>query len=112
MASSTSLVPELTKAAEAYKDSLERYHAVTSELTAAKRELENTRNALVCKGVEGKNKAERDAKLESLLIDTQVDVFELEDKQSRAKLTVEKAKLDWDLARYKVRACEAVGGRA
>ena len=78
------------------------------QLTLAKRVLETARTHHLCKGVEGKNQAERDAKLASLLVEETTVVEFLEDEQAEAKLGLEQARLAWDLARYKVRTLEAV----
>ena len=73
-----------------------------------KRQLEAAQARHLCAGVEGKNQAERDARLECLIIEETTAVEFLEDEQATAKLRLEQARLSWDLARYKVRAIEAM----
>ena len=103
-----SLTDELMVSAQGYSDELETYHRVTLQLTLSKRVLESARAHHLCTGIEGKNQAERDAKLASLLVEEATAVEFLEDEQAEAKLRLEQARLVWDLARYKVRALEAV----
>ena len=106
------LLNELTTGAQAYQDKLETYHGATAKLTLAKRTLETARGTHLLNGLEGKNQAERDAKLETLVFEELAAVEFLEDEQAQAKLGLEQAKLSWDLVRYKVRAFEALGGAA
>ena len=112
MVSLSSLVDELTVGAQVYQDRLEAYHETTSKRTLAKRTLEVAKVTHLLAGVEGKNQAERDARLETLIVEELAAVEFLEDEQAVAKLRLEQAKLSWDLARYKVRVLEALGGAA
>ena len=52
------------------------------------------------------------ARLETLIVEELAAVEFLGDEQAQARLELEQAKLSWDLARYKVRAFEALGGVA
>jgi hypothetical protein len=108
MSAPLSLLDELAASAKDYGQALERFHKASAKLTLAKRQLEAARARHLCTGVEGKNQAERDARLECLLIEEQTAVEFLEDEQASAKLRLEQARLGWDLARYKVRALEAM----
>ncbi len=112
MVSLSTILEELATGAQAYSDRLETYHQATAKLTLAKRTLETARGTHLLNGLEGKNQAERDARLESLIVEELAAVEFLEDEQAQAKLGLEQAKLSWDLARYKVRAFEALGGAA
>ena len=112
MVSLLSILDELATGAQAYQDKLETYHEVTAKLTLAKRTLETAKGTHLLAGLEGKNQAERDAKLETLVFEELTAVEFLEDEQAQAKLGLEQARLSWDLARYKVRAFEALGGAA
>ena len=112
MVSLSSLMDELATGAQAYQDRLETYHEATAKLVLAKRTLETAKGAHLLAGIEGKNQPERDARLEALTVEELAAVEFLEDEQALAKLQLEQAKLSWDLARYKVRALEALGGAA
>lgn len=105
---SASLIHELEQAAQGYSHRLEHYHQATAKLTLAKRELETAKARHLCKGIEGKNQAERDARLSALLVEETTAVEFLEDEHAHAKLRLEQARLGWDLARYKVRALETM----
>ncbi len=108
MSAPFSLVEELASSAQEYSQGLKHYHQATAKLTLTKRLLEAAKTKHLCEGVEGKNQAERDAKLERLLIEEITAVEFLEDEQAIAKLGLEQARLAWDLARYKVRALETM----
>ena len=110
MVSLSLLVDELTVGAQAYQDGLKTYHKATAKLTLAKRTLETAKGTHLLARIEGKNQAERDARLETLTVEELAAVEFLEDEQAVGKLRLEQAKLSWDLARYKVRALEALGG--
>ena len=112
MVSLSAILDELATGAQAYQDRLETYHQATAKLILAKRILETAKGIHLLAGVEGKNQAERDAKLEALVFEELAAVEFLEDEQATAKLQLEQARLGWDLARYKVRAFEALGGAA
>ena len=82
MSAPLSLLDELSMSAQDYSQALEHYHQATAKLTLAKRQLETARAHHLCNGIEGKNQAERDAKLECLLIEEQTAVEFLEDEQA------------------------------
>ena len=102
------LLQKLTTSAQEYSKALEHYYNASAKLTLAKRHLETAKARHLCNGVEGKNQAERDARLECLLIGEKAAVEFLDDEQATAKLKLEQARLAWDLARYTVRALEAM----
>lgn len=105
---SAPLLQELAASAASYSQALGDFHTATAKLTLAKRQLEAARAKHLCAGVEGKNQAERDARLECLLVEETTAVEFLEDEQALARLELEQARLSWDLARYKVRALETL----
>ena len=87
------LLQELDSSAQVYSQALEHYHHATAKLALAKRQLEAARAHHLCNGVEGKNQAERDARLECLLLEERTAVEFLEDEQGLAKLRLEQARL-------------------
>ena len=100
------ILDELATGAQTYSDRLETYHEGTTKLVLAKRTLETGKGTNLLAGIEGKNQAERDARLETLVFEELAAVEFLEDEQAKARLGLEQAKLSWDLARYKVRTLE------
>ncbi|MDQ3397548.1 MAG: hypothetical protein M3511_07215 [Deinococcota bacterium] len=78
----------------------------------AKRALELARARLICQGVEGKNEAQREAVMR-LELQTEHDaLFQAEVALTEARCTLDRARLEWDLARYTVRALENTRGGA
>ena len=104
----STLPQDLAKAAKAYSQQLEAYQAISASVVLAKREYELAKLELIVSGLEGKNQAEREARLElSLTVESGL-LFALEAEQAQVKLSLEQAKLAWDCARYQVRAFEAL----
>ena len=79
--------------------------AVTAH-AEAKRSLERAEATKLCEGVEGKNEAQRDARMRLELEAEYTALAEAEDALSEARCAYEVARLEWDLARYSVRALE------
>ncbi len=80
--------------------------AVTAH-AEAKRGLELSKALKLCEGVDGKNDKERTAKLRLELTSEYAALAEAEDALTEARCAFEVARLEWDLARYQVRALEA-----
>lgn len=100
------LLPELAKAKNALEDAhISLCGAVTAH-TEAKRTLELSEAHKLCDGVDGKNEAQRTAKLR-LELDTEYRaLYEAEDALTEARCAYEVARLEWDLARHHVRALD------
>lgn len=103
---SASLLARLQKA----KNGLEDAHiTLCGALTAhaeAKRALERAEAYKLCNGVDGRNEAQRTAKLRLDLGPEYAALHEAEDALAEARCTFEVARLEWDLARYSVRVLE------
>ncbi len=72
----------------------------------AKRTLEHAEALKLCAGVDGKNERERTAKLRLELSAEYTALAEAEDALTEALCAYEGARLEWDLARYQMRALE------
>ena len=85
--------------------------AVTAH-AEARRAIELVEAHKLCEGVEGKNEAQRTAKLRLELGPEYDNLAEAEDTLTEARCELEVARLEWDLMRYKVRIlghhCEAI----
>ena len=79
--------------------------AVTAH-AEAKRVLELAEALKLCEGVEGKNERERSAKLRLELGSECAALAEAEDALTESRCAFEVARLEWGLARYKVKASE------
>jgi hypothetical protein len=79
--------------------------AVTAH-TEAKRALELAEARKTCEGVEGRNEKERAAKLRLELEAEHKALHEAEDALAEARCALDGARLEWDLARYSLRALE------
>ena len=79
--------------------------AVTAH-AEAKRALELAEALKLCEGVDGKNERERTAKLRLELSSEYAALAETEDALTEARCAYELARLEWDLARYQLRALE------
>ena len=101
---SAPLLSQLAKA----KNGLEDAHiTLCGSVTAhaeAKRALELAEAVKLCEGVDGKNDRERTAKLRLELSAETAALARAEDALTEARGAYEVARLEWDLARYSVRA--------
>jgi len=79
--------------------------AVTAH-AEARRTLEHAEALKLCEGIDGKNEKERAAKLRLELIIEYTALAEAEDALTEARCTFEVVRLEWDLARYQLRALE------
>lgn len=95
---------------KAAKNGLEDAHIALCGAVAnhafAKRALERHEARLICEGVDGKNEAQRAAKLRLELSDFYIDLHAAEDALTEARCALELARLEWDLGRYSVRVLE------
>ena len=73
----------------------------------AKRALELATARILVMGVEGKNEAQCNAALRLELASEHDALAEAEDALAEARCSLECAQLEWDLARYTVRALES-----
>ena len=101
---SAPLLSQLAKA----KNGLEDAHitlcgAVTAH-AEAKRGLELAEAVKLCQGVEGKNEAQRNARMRLELSAEYTALAEAEDALTEVRCAYEVARLEWDLARYQLRA--------
>lgn len=71
-----------------------------------KRALELAEAYKLCEGVEEKNERERQARLRLELESEYTALADTEDALTEARCRLEVARLEWDLARYTVRALE------
>lgn len=81
------------------------YGAVTAH-AEAKRVLELAEAVTLSMGVDGKNEAQRAAKLRLELSAEHKALHGAEDALAEARCAYEVARLEWDLVRYSVRALE------
>lgn len=95
---------------KAAKNGLEDAHIALCGAVAdhafAKRALERREALLICEGVDGKNEAQRTAKLRLELSDYYIALHEAENALTETRCAVEVARLEWDLVRYQVRVLE------
>ena len=102
--------PPLLSQLVAAKNGVEDAHitlcgAVTAH-AEAKRALELAEAVKLCKGVEGKNEAQRDARIRLELNAEYAALAEAEDALTETRCAYEVARLEWDLVRYQVRMLE------
>lgn len=95
---------------QAAKNALEDAHitlcgAVTTH-AEAKRALELTEAVKLCEGVDGKNEAQRTAKLRLELQNEYSALHGAEDALAEARCAYEVARLEWDSVRYQIKMFE------
>jgi hypothetical protein len=100
------LLSQLERAKNGLEDVQIAYCGAVTAHAEAKRALELTEAHKLCEGVEGKNEKERAAKLQLELSAEYTALTEAEDALIEARCALEVARLEWDLARYSVRALE------
>lgn len=101
------LLSQLERAKNGLEDAQIAYCGAVTAHAEAKRTLELAEAHKLCEGVEGKNEKERAAKLMLDLATEYRTQHEAEDALTEARCALEVARLEWDLARYKLRALEA-----
>ena len=98
------LLFQLTAAKNGLEDAQITLCGAVTAHAEAKRTLELREALKLCEGVDGKNERERTAKLRLELAAEYAALAEAEDALTEARCAFEVARLDWDLARYQLRA--------
>ncbi len=104
----TALLSQLTTAKNGLEDAQIAYCGAVTAYAEAKRVLELAEAVKLCEGVEGKNDKERSAKLRLELSAENTALAEAEDALTESRCAFEVARLEWDLARYQLRALEVM----
>lgn len=105
------LLDQLERAKNELEDAQIAFCGTVTTHAEAKRMLELTEARKLCEGVDGKNEAQRDAKLRLELSAEYIALGEAEDTLTEARCALEVARLEWDLGRYQVRMVESQGLR-
>ena len=106
MIAAPSLSLQFETAAGSLNDAKVQHLGAVVAHSEAKRVLELAQARLLCGGVEGKNEAQRNAVMRLELSNLHDALAEAEDALADARCSLECAHLEWDLARYTVRALE------
>jgi hypothetical protein len=96
----------LNAAAHRLNDAQVTFLGASLAVGDARKVLENARAELLCKGVEGNNAEQREAKIRLELQDLIQDLHQAEAELSEARCELECARLEWEVARYSVKAME------
>lgn len=102
----TPLLSQLATAKNGLEDAQIALCGAVTAHAEAKRALELAEALKLCEGVEGKNEKERAAKLRLELAPEHTALYEAEDALTEARCGLEVARLEWELARYCIRALE------
>jgi hypothetical protein len=102
-----SLLSQLQTAKNTLEDAQIAFCGAATAHAEAKRALELAEAHKLCEGVEGKNEAQRTAKLRLELSVEYTALAEAEDALTEARCAYDVARLEWELARYKVRMFES-----
>ena len=94
--------------AEMLKQDTERHFEAAQALKEAKANLDKRKAEIIAAGIEGKNKEERDAKLELALVKHIEDLALFQAAYDKASLHLTLATIDWDSTKYQVRLLEAL----
>ena len=103
----TALLSQLTTAKNGLEDAQIALCGAVTAHAEAKRTLDLSEAVKLCEGVEGRNEKERVAKLRLELRVECAALAEAEDALTEARCSLEVARLEWDLARYQLRALES-----
>lgn len=103
---SAALLSQLAKAKNALEDAHIMLCGAVTVHAEAKRALDLAEATALCNGVEGKNEAQRAAVLRLQLEGEHSSLHAAEDALAEAHCAYDLARLEWDLARYSVRALE------
>ena len=106
MIAAPSLSLELETAAHSLNDAKCSHLGAVVAHAEAKRALELAQARLLVDGVDGKNEAQRAAVMRLELDELYTALAKAEDALADARCSLECAQLEWDLARYTVRALE------
>jgi hypothetical protein len=98
---------QLERAKNGLEDAQIAFCGAVTAHAEARRTLELAEAHRLCEGVEGKNEAQRDARLRLELEAEHAALAEAEDALSEARCAYEVVRLEWDLARYQVRILSA-----
>lgn len=101
---SAALISQLTAAKNSLEDAQIAYCGAVTAHAEAKRIFEREEAHVICEGIEGKNEKERAAKLLLELTGDYAALHVAEDALTEARCTLGCARLEWDLARYQLRA--------
>ena len=101
-----SLTHTLETAAHSLNDAKVSHLGTLAVYTEAKRALELAQARLLLDGVSGTNKEQREAVMRLQLNEEHDALAVAEDALAEARCALECAQLEWDLARYQVRALE------
>lgn len=101
-----SLLSQLTIAKNGLEDAQIALCGAVTAQAEAKRTFELAEAYKLTEGVDGKNEAQRAAKLRLELSAEYSALHEAEDALTEARCAYDVARLEWDLARYSVRALE------
>lgn len=97
------LLSQLSAAKNGLEDAQIAFCGALTAHAEAKRGLELAEAIKLCEGVEGKNEAQRDAKLRLELSAEYTALAEAEDALTEARCALEVARLEWELARHQSR---------
>ena len=106
---SAPLLSQLRQAKNDLEDAQIAYCGASASYVEAKRTLELAEATRTLEGIDGKNEKERAAKLRFELAGEYEVLHEAEDALAEARCALEVAKLEWELARYSLRALELSG---
>ncbi len=101
-----SLSLQLETAAGSLNDAKVQHLGAVVAHAEAKRALELAQARMLCDGVDGKNAEQRNAVIRLELSPLHDALAGAEDALAEARCSLECAQLEWDLARYTVRALE------
>ena len=111
MMAAPSLACRLTATAHSLNDAKCSHLGAVVAHAEAKRALELAQARLLVDGIDGKNAEQRNSVMRLELSPLHDTLAEAEDALAEAKCSLECAQLEWDLARYQVRALEATALR-
>jgi hypothetical protein len=100
------LLSQLEAAKNGLEDAQIAYCGASAAYTDAKRTLELAEATRTLAGIDGRNEKERAAKLRLELATEYEAMHEAEDALAEARCALDGARLEWDLARYTLRALE------
>jgi hypothetical protein len=106
--SPASLLAHLHAAKNALEDASIAHCGASVAFVEAKRALELAEAYKLCEGVDGRNEKGRAAKLRLELAPCYTALAEAEDALTEARCAFEVTRLEWDLARYQLRAFEVI----
>ena len=109
MSAAPSLIHTLETAAHGLNDAKVSHLGALAVYTEAKRALELAQARLLLDGVSGSNKEQREAVMRLQLSEEHDALAVAEDALAEARCALECAQLEWDLARYQIKALEFIG---